>query len=74
MPLSWKQNLVHEKRFDYGCEYCGKKYVTLPLLQSHLTQTHTRNVLCDICSKKICNKRELRRHKVNVHKHKQTRF
>ena len=59
---------VHEKRLDFDCEYCGKKWPTLPTLKNHVRQAHTQHVICEICKKKISNPLELRRHKVFVHK------
>ena len=59
---------VHEKRLDFDCEYCGKKWPTLSTLKNHVRQAHTQHVICEICKKKISNPLELRRHKVFVHK------
>ena len=59
---------VHEKRLDYACEHCGKRCPTLKVLDGHVKQTHTQNVKCEICDKKVSNPIALRRHKVFVHK------
>jgi hypothetical protein len=59
---------VHEKRLDFACEHCGKRCPTQKVLNGHIKQTHSQNVKCEICDKKISNPIELRRHKVFVHK------
>jgi KRAB domain-containing zinc finger protein len=68
-PNSLKNHIliVHEKRFDYECQHCGKKWATKGLLQDHITQSHTSQVICNICNKQISNPIMLRRHKVFVH-------
>ena len=58
---------VHDKRLDFECNQCGKKWATKGLLRDHITQSHTSQVLCDICNKQISNPIMLRRHKVFVH-------
>ena len=74
MKFTSKDNLkshvlsVHEKRLDYACEHCGKRCPTLKVLDGHVKQTHTQNVKCEICDKKVSNPIALRRHKVFVHK------
>ena len=59
---------AHEKRQDFACEHCEKRFPTLKVLEGYVKQTHTQNVKCEICDKKISNPIELRRHKVFVHK------
>ena len=59
---------VHEKRLDFPCEHCGKKWPTLSTMKNHARQAHTQQVICEICKKKISNPLELRRHRVFVHK------
>jgi Zn finger protein HypA/HybF involved in hydrogenase expression len=54
---------VHKKRLDFACEHCGKRWPTLKVLEGHVKQTHTQNVKCEICDKKISNPIELRRAK-----------
>ena len=34
----------------------------------HMKQSHSQNVTCDICDKKIANPDQLKRHKVFTHK------
>jgi hypothetical protein len=74
MTFTKKHNLqshvikVHEKRCEFACDHCGKKWATSNLLRCHIKKTHTEHVNCEICNKKISNPFELKRHKVFVHK------
>ena len=58
---------VHENCLDYECEKCKKKFVSKIRLTSHIVQTHSSQVNCGICNKKISNPQQLKRHMVFSH-------
>ena len=58
---------VHEKRFDFKCELCGKDFTTITRLKMHTANNHSKNNgFCEICNKSFST--NLKRHKFLVHK------
>ena len=71
--FSSRQHLIghikteHDKQFDFECSTCGKKVGSNTKLLNHILQCHSK-VKCEICSKEIANRYDLKRHKLAVHK------
>ncbi|CAB0043578.1 unnamed protein product [Trichogramma brassicae] len=55
---------VHEKRKEYVCGHCGKKFVRKPNLLLHQKTVHEgrKDFACDKCEKKFSQKGNLLSH------------
>ena len=55
---------IHKKEFNYACEQCSYKCVSMKILNCHIKYAHSteETVTCDICGQKCQNKTKLHYH------------
>lgn len=63
---------VHERSLKYECDYCGKSHYDKYSLKSHIIRHIPKNhrekpFECDICSRRYCSLKIMRRHKIIAH-------
>jgi len=68
-PETYKRHLVRwhrsDRRFTFGCDFCSKRFATIPSLQFHFKKLHKKSstpFACYQCSDRFTRKVELRQH------------
>ena len=55
--------LVHQNKFKYTCELCGRGFMKTDHFQDHLNRhSKVKPFACEICRKRFTRKNELKRH------------